>query len=56
MDPTEVAQRTQRLLRIAEEMNRIVMEIGPAWIRLGHLREEARGIQEELRGHAGTRD
>lgn len=54
MDPTEAAQRAERLRAIAIEMDRIVREIGPGWIRLGHLREEARVIQKELRDHAGT--
>lgn len=56
MDRTEASQRADRLRVIAVEMDRIVRDIGPSWIRLGHLREEARGIQQELRGHAGSGD
>lgn len=56
MDPTEVAQRAERLRTIALEMDRIVRQIGPSWIRLAHLREEARAIQKELEGHAESGD
>lgn len=54
MDQTEITQRADRLRSIAIEMDRIVREIGPSWIRLAHLREEARVIQGQLREHAGT--
>lgn len=57
MDRTDVPARVERLRTIAVEMDRIVREIGPKWIRLAHLREEARGIQRELATEedAGTR-
>lgn len=56
MDQTEVGQRAERLRTIAVEMDRIVRDIGPAWIRLAHLREEARAIQDELREHVRVGD
>lgn len=48
MDPTERTQRAERLRTIAIEMDRIVKEIGPKWVRLAHLRQEARSITAEL--------
>jgi len=48
MDQTEANSRAERLRVIAVEMDRIVREIGPKWIRLAHLRSEARAICEEL--------
>lgn len=41
-------ERTDRLKRIAGEMDSILREIGPRMIRLAHLREEARTIVQEL--------
>ena len=49
MDQIEVEHRAARLRTIAVEMDRIVREIGPKWIRLAHLRSEARLINEELK-------
>jgi len=51
MDRTEAIERGRRLLAIASEMDSIVREIGPKWIRLAHLREEARVIRGELSEH-----
>lgn len=48
MDQTERTLRAERLRIIAVEMDRIVREIGPKWIRLAHLRQEARLITTEL--------
>lgn len=42
-------ERAERLKKIAVEMDTIVREIGPKWIRLAHLRTEAKVIIEELR-------
>lgn len=50
MDQTERLALSERLRVIAVEMDRIVQEIGPKWIRLAHLREEARMISTELEG------
>lgn len=44
MDP----ERTERLRVIATEMDSIVREVGPKWIRLAHLRKEAIQIIEAL--------
>ena len=46
----EVEERAERLKAIAIEMDSIVREIGPKWIRLAHLRKESQMILEELRG------
>ena len=48
---TEVDQkeRVQRLQVIAVEMDKLVRELGPKWIRLAYLREESKQIVEELR-------
>lgn len=43
MDP----ERAERLRVIAIEMDSIVRDIGPKWIRLAHLRKEAYAIIEE---------
>lgn len=48
MDPTDLTQRAARLRTIAVEMDQIVREIGPKWVRLAHLRKEARMIFAEL--------
>ena len=48
MDRTELIQRRSRMQTIAKEMDQIVREIGPKWIRLAHLRTEAREIMAEL--------
>ena len=37
-------ERAERLQVIAVEMDAIVREIGPKWIRLAHLRKEAQQI------------
>lgn len=41
------ADRAARLRQIAVEMDSIVREIGPKWIRLAHLRKEAQQIISE---------
>lgn len=38
------AERTERLRVIAVEMDSIVRDIGPKWIKLAHLRQEAQQI------------
>lgn len=40
--------RADRLRVVATEMDAIVREIGPKWIRLAHLRQEAHQIIAEL--------
>lgn len=47
------AERSQRLRTIAVEMDSIVREIGPKWIRLAHLRKEAHEIIAELEKEKG---
>jgi hypothetical protein len=42
-------ERSDRLRVIAVEMDSIVREIGPKWIRLAHLRKEAQQIMDELK-------
>ena len=37
-------ERAQRLRTIAVEMDSLVRELGPKWIRLAHLRKEAQAI------------
>lgn len=49
MDQTERQQMVDRLQKVAVEMDAIVRQIGPAWIRLAHLRKEARMISDLLR-------
>jgi Fe-S-cluster formation regulator IscX/YfhJ len=44
--------RVDRLQKIAIEMDEIVREIGPKWIKLAHLRKESQSIMEELRDDA----
>lgn len=46
----DVRERTERLKTIAIEMDKIVRDIGPKWIKLAHLRNESRQIIEELKG------
>lgn len=46
-------ERAERLRVVALEMEQIVKEIGPKWIRLAHLRHESQQIIEELKGGAG---
>lgn len=41
-------ERTARLRVIAVEMDGIVRELGPKWIRLAHLRQESQAIIKEL--------
>ena len=48
----DVRERNERLRVIAVEMDSIVREIGPKWIRLAHLRNESRQIIEELKDAA----
>ncbi len=45
-------ERAERLRVIAIEMDTLVREIGPKWIRLAHLRKEAHQIMEELKPEA----
>lgn len=42
------AERAARLRAIAVEMDALVRELGPKWIRLAHLRKEANEIIEEM--------
>ena len=48
MAPTERDERLERLKTLAIDMNALVMELGPKWIRLAHLRQEAQAIIKEL--------
>jgi hypothetical protein len=41
-------ERADRLRVIAVEMDALVRDLGPKWIRLAHLRKEAHQIIEEL--------
>lgn len=50
---SDKAQRAERLRTVALEMDAIVREIGPKWIRLAHLRKEADAILQEI-GNAPT--
>lgn len=43
-------ERAARLKTVATEMDAILREIGPKWIRLAHLRKEMVQIMEELSG------
>lgn len=45
-------ERADRLRVVAVEMDALVRELGPKWIRLAHLRAEAQQIIEELRRDA----
>lgn len=42
-------ERAERLRTIAVEIDSIVAHIGPKWIRLTHLRNEAKSIIDELK-------
>lgn len=42
------SERADRLRVIAVELDLIVRDIGPKWIRLAHLRKEAQQIIAEL--------
>jgi len=39
----------QRLIKVLSEIDEIVKEIGPKMIRLGHLRNEALSLIEDLK-------
>ena len=45
--------RGERLKKIADEIDAIIRDIGPKWIKLAHLRKEAGCIIEELSGDKG---
>jgi hypothetical protein len=45
---SEREERAARLKAVAEEMDKIVREIGPKWIRLAHLSKEAKAIIAEI--------
>lgn len=47
-------ERAERLKVIAAEMDALIKELGPKWIRLAHLRSESRAIIEELQRNAGS--
>ena len=49
-------ERAQRLQTIAVEMDALVRELGPKWIRLAHLRKEAHAIIAELEAAAREPD
>lgn len=46
------AERSERLRAIAIEMDSIVKDIGPKWIKLAHLRKEA----EQIIADAGPKE
>jgi hypothetical protein len=56
MAEIEVDERLARLRTIAVEMNALVQELGPKWIRLAHLRQEAQVIIKEFEGVGTARD
>jgi hypothetical protein len=57
MDQIDRQQLVMRLQKIAGEMDAIVRDIGPKWIKLAHLRTEARSISESIeRDDARPRD
>lgn len=56
MTETERGERAARLHVIAVEMDMLVREIGPKWIRLAHLRQESRAIMRELDDEQTARD
>jgi hypothetical protein len=43
------SERAARLRAIAVEMDALVRELGPKWIKLAHLRKEAHQIIEEMK-------
>lgn len=43
-----IKERAERLKTIALEMDSIIKEIGPKWIKLAHLRKESQEIIEEM--------
>lgn len=45
-------ERAERLRVIATEMDSIVRDIGPKWVRLAVLRKEAQQIISELKAEA----
>ncbi len=49
-------ERAERLRVIAVEMDTLVREIGPKWIRLAHLRKEAQQIIADLESKQGAKD
>ncbi len=44
----DVQERMERLKVVAIEIDGLVRELGPKWIRLAHLRTEAQAILKEL--------
>ena len=48
MTEDERQERADRLRVIALEMDALVRDLGPKWIRLGHLRNESQGILLQL--------
>ena len=45
-----LGERGERLRKIALEIDSIIRDIGPKWIRMAHLRKEAQAIIEEIGG------
>lgn len=48
------SERQERLKKIIIEIDSIIKEIGPKWIKLAHLRSEAKSIVEELSNEERT--
>ena len=48
------SERQERLKKIIIEIDSIIKEIGPKWIKLAHLRNEAKSIVEELSNEKGA--
>jgi len=48
------SERQERLKKIIIEIDSIIKEIGPKWIKLAHLRNEAKSIVEELSNEERT--
>jgi len=49
-------ERAERLRVIAVEMDALVREIGPKWIKLAHLRKEAQQIIADLESKQEAKD
>jgi hypothetical protein len=48
LSPTELEERSRRLRAVAEEMDRLMKEVGPKWLRIAHLKQEAESIMQDI--------
>lgn len=46
---SDQAERTARLKTVLAEIDSLMRDVGPKWIRLAHLNNEAKLIAEELK-------